>query len=110
METAELWLEYGLDWCRAVFSNEKKFNLDGPDGYAYYWHDLRKEERIFSKRCFGGGSLMVLGNFGFNGGRLTIVSCRIYYVDYLNMLESELLPFGEELGGLNWVIQQDNRS
>jgi hypothetical protein len=36
----------------------KKFNLDGPDGVACYWHDLRKEQ-IFSKRQQGGGSLMV---------------------------------------------------
>jgi hypothetical protein len=99
VENAELWLESGLDWSRVVFSDEKKFNLDGPDGYAYYWHDLRKEERIFSKRCFGGGSLMVWGCFGFSGGRLTIFSGRIDSVAYTNMLESELLPFGEELGG-----------
>jgi hypothetical protein len=100
VETAELWLETGLDWSRVVFSDEKKFNLDGPDGYAYYWHDLRKEERIFSKRCFGGGSLMVWGCFGFNGGRLTIISGRMDSTAYTNMLESELLPFGEELADL----------
>ena len=108
VETAELWLETGLDWSRVVFSDEKKFNLDGPYGYAYYWHDPRKEERIFSKRCFGGGSLMVWGCFGFNGGRLTIISGRIDSVAYTSMLESELLPFGEELGGPTWVFQQDN--
>ena len=45
----------------------KKFNLDGTDGYRYYWHDLSKEKQYFSKRHFGGGSLMVWGSYGLNG-------------------------------------------
>ena len=46
---------------------KKKFNLDGPYGYRYYWHDLRKEKQYFSKRHFGGGSLMIWGAYGLNG-------------------------------------------
>ncbi len=26
-----------------VYSNEKRFNLDGPNGMHYYWHDLWKD-------------------------------------------------------------------
>lgn len=52
-------MQWGEQWTRTLFSDEKKFNLDGPDGFAYYWHDLRKKERIFSKRNYGGGNLMV---------------------------------------------------
>uniref|UniRef100_A0A1I7X3U4 DDE_3 domain-containing protein n=1 Tax=Heterorhabditis bacteriophora TaxID=37862 RepID=A0A1I7X3U4_HETBA len=39
--------------------DEKKFNLDGPDGWHSYWRDLRKEPRHFSTRNFGGGSVTV---------------------------------------------------
>jgi len=42
-----------------IFSDEKKFNLDGPDGCDSYWHDLRKEHLVKPRRNFGGGSVMV---------------------------------------------------
>ncbi|TMW47240.1 hypothetical protein DOY81_007683 [Sarcophaga bullata] len=34
-------MSYNKEWQRIVFSDEKKFNLEGPDGYNYYFHDLR---------------------------------------------------------------------
>ncbi|GBO42308.1 hypothetical protein AVEN_109835-1 [Araneus ventricosus] len=55
-------------WHRVIFSDEKKFKLDGP---AFYLHDMRKEEEIFSKRQQGGGPLMVWGGFGY-GGKLNL--------------------------------------
>ena len=46
------------DWSQIVWSDEKKFNLDGPDS-LHTWYDLRKEKEIFSERNFGGGSVMI---------------------------------------------------
>lgn len=57
-----------------VFSDEKKFNLDGPDGSRFYWRDLRHEPRYFSKRNLGGESLMVwavFSGFGKVGLKVT---------------------------------------
>ncbi|MGR0317618.1 hypothetical protein, partial [Klebsiella pneumoniae] len=53
------------EWKKVIFSDEKKFNLDGPDGYSYYFHDLRKEEKILSRRQMGGGKVMVWASIGY---------------------------------------------
>ena len=49
------------------FSDEEKFNLDGPDSSQFYWHDLRKEGQLFSKRLLVGGSDLVWGAFSTSG-------------------------------------------
>ena len=54
-------------WETVVFSDEKKFDLDGPDGSLYYWHDLRREKQLFKKKTFGVGSLLVCGAFSPSG-------------------------------------------
>jgi hypothetical protein len=79
-------------WKQVVFSDEKKFNLDRPDGAVYYWYDFRNEEQIFSKRQQGGGSLMVWAEFG-NGGKtyLTFPTGRMKANDYQDLLDTHLL-------------------
>ncbi|CAH2087962.1 unnamed protein product [Euphydryas editha] len=55
-----------LEW-QVIFTDEKKFNLYGPDGYAYYFHDLRKEEMYLSRRHSDLGSIMVWGSICYKG-------------------------------------------
>lgn len=54
-----------VDWTTVVFTDEKKFNLGEPDGLNHHFHDLRKENDIFSTRQQGGESVMVWGAFCF---------------------------------------------
>lgn len=108
---ARNYMHYKDEWLSVVFSDEKKFNLDGPDGWKYYWHDLRKEPRSFFSRQQGGGSVMVWGAFSFNGTTdIAFLKGRQYSDDYQGTLEAHLLPFGELLGGNKWEYQQDNCS
>ncbi|CAF2249233.1 unnamed protein product [Rotaria magnacalcarata] len=60
-------MTWNNEWHKVVWSDEKKFNLDGPDGFSYYWHDLLKEEEIFSTRPLGGGSVIILASFAWGG-------------------------------------------
>jgi len=99
---------WGNLWKNVIWSDEKKFNLDGPDGFASYWHDLRKEEILFSKRHTGGGSLMIWGCFNYNGkSSLAFISGRQDQHEYQDILERHLLPFKVKFGGENVIFQQD---
>ena len=83
-------------WESIVFSDETKFNLDGPDGLAYYCHDLRREKKFFSVRGRGGGSLMIWTAIGFNGkAKIVVVQGRINSIGYQNILNDHLLPFAQ---------------
>lgn len=96
-------------WGRIIFSDEKKFNLDGPDGIQYYWHDMRKEEKVLYSRQNGGGSLMVWGCFSALGrGELSFPTGKINAKKYTNILQEYLLPFANRMYGENFIFQQDN--
>jgi len=94
-------------WSQIVWSDEKKFNLDGPDGLAYKWHDLRREPQWFSKRHSGGESVMVWGAFaGSMKAKLMILDGKQDGPKYVRTLEESLLPFSEDLP-LTWTFMQD---
>ncbi|CAD6195222.1 unnamed protein product [Caenorhabditis auriculariae] len=99
------------EWNEIIFSDEKKYNLDGPDGYAHYWRDLRKDPMYFSKRNFGGGSLMVWAAFCGNGTvALSFIGTRTNSQDYQQLLAQHLLPYLRRRRRANMIYQQDNAS
>ena len=56
-------LEDDIDWHHVVFSDEKKWNLDGPDGMRYQWTNTRNLIQPNVRRHCGGGSIMVWAGF-----------------------------------------------
>lgn len=99
-------------WHNVIFSDEKKFNLDGPDACHYYWHDLRKEPMTMMSRNFGGGSVMVWAAFCYHGkSRLCFITGNMKSRNYIDMLQNDLIPFLNEMNeksGQLSIFQQDN--
>lgn len=96
-------------WHRTVFSDEKRFCLDGPDGTTYYWADERMPKRTFMKRQNGGGGVMVWGAFCTRGKLpLVFIEGGLNAVKYTDLLSDVLLPFCEEKYQGEVRFQQDN--
>ncbi|EFO86926.1 hypothetical protein CRE_09736 [Caenorhabditis remanei] len=95
---------------QVLFSDEKKWNLDGPDGNRHYWRDLRKDPQLFSRRNFGGVSLMVWGGF-CNGMKMKLqfITTRETSVSYQSTLQKPIVPFFRNKRRTH-VFQQDNAS
>lgn len=98
-------------WSSIVFSDEKKWNLDGPDGLQHYWRDLRQEVRQTNRRQMGGGSVMVWGGFAAAGKtKLAVLVGKQSSEHYVYTLSEYLLPFAHLHYGADFVFQQDNAS
>ena len=98
-------------WRQVVFSDEKKFNLDGPDGLASYCHDVRGEEKVFSTRHQGRATLMLWGAISFySTSHLVRINGNMESTLYCSVLEEDLIPFAAENLGEEWTFQQDRAS
>lgn len=95
-------------WKTVIFSDEKKFNLDGPDGLQYYWHDNRKPKLRYGKRHSGGGGIMFWGGIGVQGlTDLVLIEERMDSEMYQRVLRDYLLPSFQNISGDPFIFQQD---
>lgn len=102
-------MSWTKEWYRVVFSDEKKFNLEGPDGYNYYFHDLRKETHQLDRLHSRVGGVMVWGAISYYG------TCELQFLNttmngkcYLEVLEKAFPAFESLFGQLPWTFQHDN--
>ncbi|POM64957.1 Hypothetical protein PHPALM_19440 [Phytophthora palmivora] len=74
------------------------FNPDGPDGFKFYWQDMRRPPRSYLQRQYGGGSVMVWGAFSAVGkSKLVFLKGRQSSGDYIYTISGYMLPFAHSL-------------
>ena len=96
------------EWRSVLFSDEKKFNLDGSDGFYYYWHDLRDEKEVKMDR--GGGVMIWAGISASGTTNIAWVPPKMNSAVYCELLECTIIERAEELCGEGFIFQQDNAS
>ncbi len=103
--------ENAVLWRRTIFSDEKRWCLDGQDGNAYHWECNDLDPKYFSNRQRGGRSLMVWGCFSARGApQLKLIEGNLNSEQYCEILSDVMIPFAESAYNGEWRFQQDNAS
>ncbi|KAG2945078.1 hypothetical protein PC119_g6661 [Phytophthora cactorum] len=91
-------------WDCIIFSDEKKWNLDGPDRFQTYWRDLRRPLRQTKRRQAGGGSVMVWAGISAAGKtKLAVLHGEQNSDDYVYTFSEFLLPFAHSHYGTDFL-------
>ena len=95
--TNKQWIQHFLS-SGHIFLMKKMWNLNGPHGYQFDRHDLRKKPKYFTKKNFERGSLLVWAAFSSSGCfQLQFPSPPISGTEYITVLNcNSLLSFLRE--------------
>lgn len=101
------WISSNHLWEKTIFSDEKRFSLDGPDDWRTY---VAKEDKCIrqKRQCNGGGImiwLMVMPN-----GLLChkVIQGKFKSHDYINLLKQTVVPIVKLNFENNFYFQEDN--
>ena len=96
------------DLHRIIWTDEKKFNLDGPNIYGSRWSQSRPTQSGMVD-SFGKRGVMVHMAFSFDGLFIaTRIQGNLDGNRYAHIIEHYVLPVVREEYGPNFVFQQDN--
>ena len=97
------------EWKNVMFSDKKKFHLDGPDGYKYFWADKAIPENMHSRRQHAVGSVMVWGAISSKEEMdLQAMDSRYNSNRYIEMLYNAcLMEEGRRLYQEKFLFQKD---
>lgn len=110
LKFAEDMIRKQVDWKTVIFSDEKRFNLDGPDNIYSYMDE--NSSMVRQKRQMGGGGLMVWGMVFPDGQlELKLMIGKQKSTDYIDLLENFAKPkILNYFKDKPFIFQQDNCS
>ena len=98
------WLKKQINFKKIVFTDEVRFNLDGPDSMMAWSYGKSRQRKV--TKCMGGGFLLLSGEL-FYDGELFLhfmdknINSDAYY------LEKNMLPFINSKMKNTVILQQD---
>lgn len=106
---ARKWIQDSHPWNKTAFSDEKRFNLDGPDSWSSWMHEDRPIVR--NRRQQGGGNVQVWGIL-MPGPFLFVFTLEqtSKSADYIAFLDEFVKPLLDNLMDEDYIFQQDNAS
>ena len=109
LECDKRWLTKHVDFKKVIFTDEKRFKFDGPDGWCIWLR--RGGPVVLNKRQMGGGRVMVWGMIFANGNIwLEWLKARQNSESYKQLLDEKALPRIRREMGNDFVLKQDNCS
>ena len=109
MKMVSQWITQNIDFQNVVFSDEKRFNLDGPDNWMTYLPKFSKLHRQ-KRQCKGGGIMMWGMVFSSGTVYLKKITGSQNSETYEDLISTYAVPHILNELGDNYIFQQDNCS
>ena len=103
------WMTENHPWEKTIFSDEKRFSLDGPDDWRTY--AMKNEEINRQQRQCGGGSIMIW-LMTLPNGLLSykVIAGKFNSDSYIDMMKMSVVPIMKLNFGNDFWLQEDNAS
>jgi len=103
------WIIEDHNWNVTIFSDEKRFSMDGPDNWSSYVMpgEISIRER---RQCKGGGIMVWIMTFPNGLLAYRIIRGKFKSGDYIAMLQDKLVPCMKLNYGETFYFQEDNCS
>ena len=109
IELCRQWISSSIDWKTVIFTDEKRFTLDGPDNWSSYI-DLERKNVRDRVRC-GGGGYMIWGMLASTGlFWVKFLDGKVNSEKYIQVLDEAKGILDGHFGDNNYILQQDNCS